>query len=242
MATTLSIESLPLRATQPSRDGYEARTAIYAQLGEPPNVLHHVDCDPGRVIESLCDVACEHSAVPPLAIREVVENLMHAKMEGALVSVLDGGSTVRVCDSGPGIPDPERAAQPGFTTAGPDQLAVIRGVGAGLATARALLAAHDGNIEISDNLDSGAAVTLTVPVNAPYVEPALPESARTLMALLLELDDASLDRLANELGTNVAVCGRTLIELEHLGLVSRGPRATRTLTDEGRNMITALFS
>jgi hypothetical protein len=242
VATTLSIESLPLRAPQPPSEGVAARTAIYGQLGEPPNVLWHTDSDPGRVIQSLCDVACEHSAVPPLAIREVVENLMHANMDGALVSVLDGGSTVRVCDSGPGITCSERAVQPGFTTAGPEQLGVIRGVGAGLATARALLAAQEGSLDISDNLGCGAAVTLTVPVTAPYMEPPLPEASRSLMALLLELDDAPLDRLASELGSTVAACGRTLIELEQMGLVSRGPKASRTLTDEGRNMITALFS
>ena len=160
----------------------------------------------------------------------------------ALVSVLDNGSTVRVCDSGPGIDRPERALQAGFSTAGPEHLSVIRGVGAGLATAQALLIAQDGSLEIADNLGSGAAVTLTVGNRVAVSEPPMPESTRTIMALLLELDQAPLDRLAAELGSSVATCGRALTELEQLGLVSRSPDATRTLTDEGRNMITALFS
>ena len=238
----LSIESLPLPATQHSYEGYEARTAVYGQLGCPPEVRCHANSDPGRVIESLCEVACEYSAVPPLAIREIVENLIHADIKGALVSVLDNGSTVRVCDSGPGIDRPERALQAGFSTAGPEHLSVIRGVGAGLATAQALLIAQDGSLEIADNLGSGAAVTLTVGNRVAVSEPPMPESTRTIMALLLELDQAPLDRLAAELGSSVATCGRALTELEQLGLVSRSPDATRTLTDEGRNMITALFS
>ena len=242
MATTLPMQSPAVHAVRPPVDHCEARTALYDAPGAPPSVATHTDPDPAVVIQSVCDLVAGNCAHPPLAVREVVENLVHARMDGALISVLDDGSVVRVSDAGPGISDPARAREPGYTTAGPEERQFIRGVGAGLATAQALLASVGGRLDISDGLGHGTTVTLTVPTRLPARERALPEDARTLMALLLELDDATPERLAGELGVGIAACGRTLAELEHLGLVTRAESGVRALTPEGHQRITSLFS
>ena len=111
--------------------------------------------------------------VPGGAIREVVDNLVHAGLAGAVVTILDGGDTVRVSDRGPGIPDKDRARAPGFTAAGPREQALVRGVGAGLAIASDLMAQANGTMEIDDNLGRGTVVTLRVPPGDAH--PALSE-------------------------------------------------------------------
>src|SRR3989449_10948263 len=57
--------------------------------------------------------------IPHIGIREIIENLIHAYFHGAVISILDDGNTIRISDQGPGVPDKEKALQPGFTTATP---------------------------------------------------------------------------------------------------------------------------
>ncbi len=56
--------------------------------------------------------------------RELIENLVHASFAGVVITILDGGNTVRVSDQGPGIPDKEAALRPGFTSAEAERQAV----------------------------------------------------------------------------------------------------------------------
>jgi hypothetical protein len=209
---------------------------------KPPRITTVADLAVGDVIESLYDAVSEVSSVPPLALREILENLVHADMEGVVVSVLDGGATVRVSDAGRGIAQPAAALEPGFTTADPDHLGLIRGVGAGLPTARGLLEAEGGSLEIVDNLGRGAAITLRVPGGRPSAaEPGLGDRATTMLALLLELDGATVARLAEELDLTAPACGRELAELEQRGVVARHEGGIRTLTASGRDLVATLF-
>jgi hypothetical protein len=208
--------------------------------------------DPAELVEAAFTAAAEVSLVPPLAVREVVENLIHAGFADALVTVLDEGRTVRVSDTGPGIADRHRALLPGFSTAGAGERSVIRGVGCGLPLAAAVLAERGGRLEIAENLGGGAVVTLELPEpaggparTAPPAAPAAPEGpdegARMALALLLELGSAGPERLAGELGLPLAECGRELVLLEHRGLVAREPGGARTLTEAGRALVATLF-
>ncbi len=219
------------------------RLARYTTAIEPPELVEFQSSHAGIVLEEAVDATVELATVPALAVREVVENLVHAHFEDALISVCDGGATVRVSDAGPGIGDVEGALRPGFTTAGAAERELIRGAGAGLPLVASLLANAAGQLDIQPNLAGGAVVTLAVPVEtggaAPVAGPS--DLQRAILALLLELESAAPDMLARETGSPLAACGRELAVLEHRGLVVRGPARERTLTDAGRELVAALF-
>lgn len=242
MSTALSLTT-PVSPVRPApAQPLGVRLAVYASAGEPPVVDDYRDDDPVALIEALCDAVADCSPLPAPAVREVVENLVHAGFRDAVVSVLDAGATLRVTDHGPGIADPERALQPGFSAAGPAERAVVRGVGGGLPVAAELMACAGGRIEVGQNLGGGAAVTLALPpAQAPPAEPVCSEAARVILALLLEIGSGRPETLARELGRPRADCGRELALLQHRGLVAREPGGERRLTDAGVALVATLF-
>jgi hypothetical protein len=218
-----------------------ARVCVYGGPTEPP-VVDELRDDPAGLVEALCDAVGDRSPLPAPAIREVVENLVHAAFRDAVVSILDGGFTVRVSDHGPGIDDPFRALQPGFSTAGPEARELVRGVGGGLPLAARLMDACGGRLELADNLGGGAVVTLSAPApDVPPPEPVCSEAARVILALLLEIGSGHPARLAEELGRSRAECGRELATLQHRGLVAREAGGARRLTDAGAALVATLF-
>ncbi len=104
-------------------------------------------------------------SMPYTAIREVSENFIHSDFAEPVVSILDGGMTIRFADQGPGIADKDRAVLPGFTTANGAMKNYIRGVGSGLPIVRDYLSYSGGSLLIEDNLGGGSVVTLFA--NAP---------------------------------------------------------------------------
>lgn len=241
MATTLPTTPSLHRAVRPvTASG--ARVAVYGSPHEPPSITSVDRDDPLEVIEDACALVERHSPVPPPALREVVENLVHARFADAVLTVLDGGATVRVCDHGPGIADPARALAPGYTSAGPAERAVVRGVGGGLPLACAVMEAAGGTLAIEENLGGGAVVTLGLPPSAaPPAEPTCSEAARMIMALLLEMGSARADRLARELGRERGECGRELALLQYRGLVARDADGAHRLTESGTTLLATLF-
>lgn len=242
MPSTLALTT-PLAPRRPEvADAPSARVAVYGPPGEPPvieEVRHH---DPVVLIEALCDLVTERSALPAPAVREVVENLVHAEFRDAVVSVLDGGHALRVSDHGPGIADPVRALQPGFTAARAAARAIVRGVGGGLPLASSLVTAAGGVLEIDENIGGGTVVTMAVPgAEAPAPEPVPSETARVILALLLEIGSATPERLAGELGCSRAECGREVALLEHRGLLRRETGGARRLTEAGTALVATLF-
>jgi anti-sigma regulatory factor (Ser/Thr protein kinase) len=222
-----------------------ARVAVYREPTEPPTVSEIAGDDPGTLIERLFEAVARWARLPIVAIREIIENLVHADFQNAMVSVLANGHMVRVSDSGPGIPDPELALQPGFSTAGPDERTVIRGVGSGLPLAVSVMDAEGGTIEFARNLGGGTVVTLAAPSTAldddseASVMPA--EDDRLVMALLLEMGPSRPERLAAELSWTVGRCGRELVVLESRGLVARDADGQRSLTPNGSRLLSSLF-
>jgi len=222
--------------------GHRARLATYSGPLDPPQVEDLADPDEAGLIEALFTRAAARADLPVLAVREVIENLIHAGFEGALVSVMDGGRTLRVSDAGPGIDDKELAMQPGFSSADAAARRVIRGVGSGLPLASALMAAQGGSLELGDNIGGGTVVTLAGPAGAPVATaPAHSDTARSLLALLCELGPATPQQLAAELGLPLPECGRELALLEHRGLLQRAPDGSRALAGAGRALVTTLF-
>ena len=245
MPPTLSLTPAPPHVRAVPGPAVAGRLAVYGAAGEPPAVEVLAADDPAALVELLCDAVAARSPLPALAVREIVENLVHAGFRDALVSVLAGGAVVRVSDHGPGIADPALALAPGFSSAGPDERALVRGVGCGLGLARELLETAGGGLEIDTNLGGGAAVTLRVPAlddagrAAPL--PNCSEAAREILALLLEVGSATPEVLAGELERPRPECGRELAVLQHRGLVARDPGGARRLTDSGTALVATLF-
>src|SRR5262245_31190463 len=236
----LTAPAPPLRG--PASPAVEARGARWCGHPGPPTVERFAETDGAALVEALYCRVADLAHVPPMALREILENLAHAGFDDALVSVLDGGRTVRVSDRGPGISDAGRAVQPGFTTADAEARRVVRGVGGGLPLARALMAECGGQMELADNLGGGTGAHLSVPGPAEVAEPpAVSEAGRRLLALLLELAPADAARLADELDLSPAECGRELTLLEHRGLVSRAPDGARILAEPGASLVATLF-
>lgn len=238
-ALTTPTNTRPAHPRQPVR---RARLAVYAGPSDPP-VVEDFSGDDATLLEDLFDRVLSLSAVPALALREVIENLVHADFDGACVSVMDGGSRVRVTDCGPGVADKGRAFEPGYSTACERARTIVRGVGSGLPVAAAVMRAAGGDIALDDNLRGGTVVTLTAPECPPPAREvtAIGDSARRLLALLVEVAPAPPGALARELDMSLTECGRELVVLEHRGLVARDPDGRRQLTASGTDLLSTLF-
>ena len=221
------------------------RVALHRAALEPPLITEIRDIEPAAIIESTFACVAQVSSVPPLALREIIENLIHAGFTDALVTVLDAGRTVRVSDRGPGIAEPRRALEPGYTTANEHIRSVVRGAGSGLALAQGLVAAEGGTLEIHDNLGGGCVVTISIDGPPAPDDAALPgqpsDAQRSLLALLLEMAPAHPEAMARELGLPLGVVGRELVLLEHRGLVARFADGGRVLTERGAAIVATLF-
>ncbi|MHB8925678.1 MAG: ATP-binding protein, partial [Coriobacteriia bacterium] len=137
-----------------------ARIAIYDALTAAPRVEDLHGSDARAFIEALSTRTYQVSheaggAIPYTVIREVVENLIHARFQEVVVTVMNSGNTVRFSDQGPGISDKERAFIPGFSTATDDMKRVIKGVGSGLPVVKECLMFSGGTVSVEDNLGTG---------------------------------------------------------------------------------------
>src|SRR4028118_673401 len=167
--------------TEPDRANISARIAVYPP-GADPEITEIAAADPRSatakftksVVGEGRDLGGE---VPEEAVREVVENLIHAEYRGVIVSVLDGGNVVRVSDRGPGIQNKERAVEFGFSGASSAALEEIRGVGAGLGMARSSAEKAGGSLSVEDNIGGGTVATISVGEEAPS-PPAEPQGPR----------------------------------------------------------------
>ena len=133
------INSERTRAGRDSAD-ITVRVAAYPE-NEQPEVTEVAASNPRSATPKFLRLVMEKveefgGGVPEAAVREVIENLLHASYKGVVISVLDGGRTVRVSDKGPGIEDKDRAMEFGFSGATPEALRDIRGIGAGLGIAQ----------------------------------------------------------------------------------------------------------
>lgn len=160
------------------------RIAVYDDGHSIPRMVVVPPADTATFIENLSQTVYNEArnaggSLPYMAIREVSENFIHARFAEATVSILDRGNTVRFTDQGPGIPDKERAQQPGFTRAIEPMKPYIRGVGSGLPIVREYMELSRGRVTIEDNLGTGAVVTISlVQDGAVSGEPSSPLATR----------------------------------------------------------------
>lgn len=238
-----------------SSDGTAARIAVYDTLAAAPRVEEVVAESLADAIEQLAsrtyNIARERGGtIPYTIIREVSENLIHAGFREVVVTILDGGATVRFADQGPGIPDKEKVFQPGFSTATSSMKQIIRGVGSGLPIVRETLTFAGGTIDIEDNLGSGTVVTLrsAVPVDPPADQkagsvgvPSLTDRQKQALSIILELGSVGPSALSRELDVGVATAYRDLAFLEEAGLIAADDTGKRTLTVYGVTCLERVF-
>lgn len=144
-----------------------ARIALYDDLRSAPRITEIPPAETTIYIESIASKIYEQSkaaggSVPYTVIREVSENFIHARFREIVVSILDGGNTIRFADQGPGISDKDKAQLPGFSSAIEPMKKYIRGVGSGLPIVSEYLEFSHGSITIEDNLGKGAVVTISM--------------------------------------------------------------------------------
>lgn len=240
-----------------------ALIAVYDNLTSSPRVERVRGATPRGLIDDLSTRTYQisHEAggeVPYMVIREIVENFIHAGFDEVVVSVLDGGNTLRFADQGPGIRDKERVFLPGFTTATDHMKRVIKGVGSGLPVARECLTFSAGTIEIDDNLGTGTVVTLCMSPKNPRGEAPAPQDDRAtpppftdipdlslrhkkVLSLIMEVGALGPSVVSRELGVGLSTAYRDLEHLAALGLVEADVTGKRALTDAGIQCLDALF-
>lgn len=234
-----------------------ARIATYDSLTAAPRVEDLVATDARAFIESLSTRVYQvsHDAggeIPYTVIREVVENLIHAAFKEVIVTILDGGRTVRFSDQGPGILDKERAFLPGFSTASDDMKCVIKGVGSGLPVVRECLMFSGGTVSVEDNLGAGTVVTLHMDPRPVVAEerpapddvslpPRLTLRQKQVVSLIMELGSAGPSVVSRELGVGLSTAYRDLEALEEHGVIHPDETGKRMLTPSGVRLLDQLL-
>ncbi|MGM0576997.1 MAG: ATP-binding protein [Myxococcota bacterium] len=117
----------------------------------------------------------------------------------------EGEQRIRIADSGPGIPEPERIFDPFYTTK-----PIGKGTGLGLSICYGIVRDHDGDLFAENMDDAGARMTVVLPERRPeeQVFPALPgvgteeapggAAIRADTRLLVVDDEEAILRLAND--------------------------------------------
>lgn len=243
------------------------RVAIYSETGEP-EITEVAAASPGSATVKLTRLIVGKTSevegdVPESAIREVIENLIHADYKGVVISVFDGGRAVRVSDKGPGIASKSQAIEFGFSGATPEALRRIRGVGAGLGIARSEVGKVGGKLSIDDNIGGGAVVTISVPSDQDRKEsreqtPQKPtpqrkypdevprinisERQQNVLMTVLECGEVGPSTIAEKVEISVSTAYRDLSVLEEHGLVAADESGKRIISPLGKDYVEAIIS
>lgn len=233
--------------TSASSESAPPRVAVFLDMGQPPRVSVVPWAPPRDLARDLAvvvdrAVASQRGRIPPLVVRELIDNLVHADFADAVITVFDGGDALRISDHGPGIPDKDQALRAGFTSADSAAIRTIRGVGSGFALVREALATLEGTLEIEDNLGRGTVVTARIPP-LPAQEPLAVDRSRPqldltdrqlrTLLLIVELGPVGPTRLAEELGISASTAYRDLVDLGRAGFVEADHQGRRLATERG---------
>lgn len=163
-----------------------ARIAVYDDLLSSPRIIDIEPSETREFIGALASTIYSNSQaaggeIPFSIILQVAENFIHSRFTEVVVSIFDRGNTIRFADQGPGIIDKDKVQQPGFSSATAPMKQYIHGVGSGLPIVREYMETKNGTIQIEDNIDSGAVITISLNQKAtpkaiedePSVEPVL---------------------------------------------------------------------
>lgn len=234
-----------------------ASIAVYDDFSSAPHIINIEAAPTNDFIEHLASTTYEQSKlaggnIPYTVIREVSENFIHAQFKEIVVSIFDGGNTVRFADQGPGIPEKDRAQRPGFTSATAPMKKYIRGVGSGFPIVKDYLDAKNGTITVEDNLRSGAVVTISLnnrtekqTITPPASETVIPTPHLTerekLMLTLLDGEGAlGVTEISNILDFAPSSTHHMLTKLEEAGLIEKTAGQKRIVTEIGHQVASTL--
>lgn len=240
------------------------RIAVYPADGEP-EITEVASASPRAATVKFTRLVMDkvreqEGKVPEDAVREVVENLIHAGYRGVVISILDGGNVVRVSDKGPGIQHKERALEFGFSGASAEVSREIRGIGAGLGIAVDAARKVGGGVTIEDNLDGGTVVTITAhgsdeqakeptsavktPTTRRYPDGVprmnISERQQKVLITVLECGEVGPSTVAETLEISVSTAYRDLSVLEEHGLVMCEESGKRAVTPLGEDLVKAI--
>jgi anti-sigma regulatory factor (Ser/Thr protein kinase)/predicted transcriptional regulator len=242
------------------------KVAVYPKSGEPEvsevsaASPHAASAKFSRMVME--KVRASGGRVPEEALRELVENLIHAEFRGVVISILEEGNVVRISDKGPGIEHKQRAFEFGFSGATLEAAREIRGVGAGLGIARASAERVGGTVKVEDNIGGGTVATVsmgetvkaaggehppvrTVPQRKyPDAVPKMNISERQQKVLItvLECGEVGPSTVAESLEISVSTAYRDLSVLEEHGLVAGDESGKRVITPLGQDLVEAIVN
>lgn len=185
---------------------------------------------------------------PSIALREIIDNLVHAIPCTVSVVVDPALCRIYISDTGPGIPRLDLAMEPGYSTATEEQRAYIRGVGLGFPLAQRNLADMGGNLHVSSEPGKGTYVCLSlVPDAATGWDPGkahdnLTHRQNNILFLLSEVERIGPSGVASELGISLSTAYRELIRLENIGLICSTSDGKRFLSEIGKSYLQSLLS
>ncbi len=249
-------------STEPA--GIGVRVAVYPRDGEP-EIIEVSAANPRSATVKFSRFVMEKveelgGRVPEAAVREVIENLIHADYKGVVISVLEDGNGVRVSDKGPGVEDKARAMEFGFSGAAPEAAQQIRGVGAGLGIARTAAEKVGGTITLEDNIGGGTVATVSIPADGEAGAPAVSEKPtqrrypdgvprmniserqQKVLVTVLECGEVGPSTVAERLEISVSTAYRDLSVLEEHGLVVTGESGKRLVSPLGRDLVEAIVN
>lgn len=226
-----------------------ARIAVYDSPHVAPRVVDIRAKNAREFIERLSEkvytLAREQGGhIPYAVIREVVENLAHARFRDVVVSISEKGNCITISDQGPGIKDKEKALRPGYSTATEEMRSIIRGVGSGLSLVKESMRLLGGKLELDDNLERGLVVKLWLPEEGAEEEEGamLTDRQKQVLLLLAEQGPAGPSVVARELGLSLATAYRDLAKLEEFGLAERVEGGKRAVTKKGLTVVDRLYT
>ena len=246
--------------------GIGIKVAVYPKSGEP-EVSEISAASPHAASAKFSRLVMEKirdsgGRVPEEAVRELVENLIHAEFRGVVISILEDGNVVRISDKGPGIEHKQRAFEFGFSGATSEAAREIRGVGAGLGIARASAEKSGGTVTVEDNIGGGTVATVSMGETvkaAGGVHPSIQtmpqrkypdavpkmnisERQQKVLITVLECGEVGPSTVAERLEISVSTAYRDLSVLEEHGLVAGDESGKRVITPLGQDLVEAIVN
>lgn len=237
-----------------------ARVAIYDDFKSSPRIIEIEPKEPKDFIGELAAVIYGESQksggkIAYSVIKQITENLIHARFKEIVVSIFPGGKEIRFSDQGPGIKNKEDVFRPGFSTATHEMKKYIDGVGSGLPIAKEYLESNHGEITIENNLDAGVVITLKEEKNSSYRQNTikLPNTLEidnstskivskrqeSIMRLLAEEEIAGNKQISESLGIPQSSVHNELSKLEQMKYVKK-VGTKRALTALGKEITESL--
>src|SRR5918998_420232 len=192
---------------EPESAGIGLRVAVYPRSGEP-EVTEVAAANPGSATAKFTrlvmdEVKAVGGKAPEEAVREVVENLVHAGYQGVVISVLEGGNVVRVSDKGPGVQHKDRAMEFGFSG-----VTLEDNIGGGTVTTISVA----GGGEVHKEQEPSLSAPRRYPDGVPRMN--ISERQQKVLVTVLECGEVGPSTVAERLEISVSTASRDLSVLE----------------------------